>query len=193
MPENDPLDRLIDSALGTYANPDSESELARRALVRIAAEGGRRRTRRWLPWIIALPVAASLLILMTFFGSKPTRRTASGTNQARVSQPARDSAIGAEPLFPAHSAATQHAGASRPQTRASHVVSIAKTSALPKLDIFPTPQPLTPEEQTFATYAARASEKERESLIEAQKQMEEPLSIAAIQIQPLKPSEPDGN
>ncbi len=193
MREDDPLNRLIDSALTTYADPSPDADLAQRALARIAAEGGHARPRRWLPWAIALPIAACLLILMMFFGSKLSRRTADDANQARISQPAHDAATGAEPLFPAHSDATRRVTASRPQTRARHVVSVAKTAPLPKLDIFPTPRPATPEEQAFATFAARASEKERKSLIEAQNQMDEPLSIAAIQIQPLEPPEPGGD
>ncbi len=71
MPENDELDLLLDSALATYADPGPNSGLEQRVLAGL--EAARRSgehhprafagTRRWLPWAIAVPVAASLLIL----------------------------------------------------------------------------------------------------------------------------------
>jgi hypothetical protein len=64
---------------------------------------------------------------------------------------------------------------------------------LPKLNVFPTPQPLTPSEKALVTYIAHAPEAERNALVDAQKQMDAPLSIAAIDIQPLEPPEEGGN
>jgi hypothetical protein len=63
----------------------------------------------------------------------------------------------------------------------------ATAAPLPKLDVFPTPQPLTPEEQVLAVFAAKAPLTERQALLDAQKQADAPLSIAALQIQPLDP------
>ena len=69
MRENDPLDRLLDSALATYADPALDAGLEKRVLEALTIE---RRTgeirsapassRRWLPWVIAVPLAASLLL-----------------------------------------------------------------------------------------------------------------------------------
>jgi hypothetical protein len=64
---------------------------------------------------------------------------------------------------------------------------------LPKREVFPTPQPLSPEEQAFVEFAARAPETERQLFIEAQKRDDAPLSIAAIEIQPLDPPDHGGN
>lgn len=187
MPENDPLDRLIDSALATYADPSPGLALVQRALARVAAEGGHARTHRWLPWAIALPVATGLLILIMLSGSKPVHRAPDRTNHAQISQPPHIATTGTGQLFLAHSAATQHVNTSRQQTPARRAAFVAKTAPLPKLNVFPTPQPLTPEEQALAEFAARASTSERQSLLTAQEQADAPLQIAAIQIQPIPP------
>ena len=69
MREKDDLDLLIDSALATYADPGPDSGLEDRVLVTLAAvrtNTSRVRThwrRRWLPWAVAIPIAAGLLFL----------------------------------------------------------------------------------------------------------------------------------
>jgi hypothetical protein len=63
----------------------------------------------------------------------------------------------------------------------------AKSAPLPKLDVFPTPQPLSSQEEALVSFAAKAPERERESLIAAQQEEDAPLSIAAIEIKPLEP------
>jgi hypothetical protein len=68
-----------------------------------------------------------------------------------------------------------------------------RSVALPKLDVFPTPQPLTPEEQALVAFAVRAPESERKSFIEAQRQAEAPLRIAAIEIPPIDSPDKDTN
>jgi hypothetical protein len=72
-------------------------------------------------------------------------------------------------------------------------VAAANTQSLPKLDTFPAPQALTPNEQAFATYVAHATEEEQRALIEVHDHLEAPLTIAAIKIQPLEPPEPIGH
>jgi hypothetical protein len=72
-------------------------------------------------------------------------------------------------------------------------IDTGKTELLPKREVFPTPQPLSPEERAFANFVARSTETERQSFIEAQKRDDAPLSIAAIEIQPLDPPSPGGN
>jgi hypothetical protein len=62
----------------------------------------------------------------------------------------------------------------------------AKSAPLPKLDVFPTPQPLTPQEQALAVFAIHGPEPERKALAKAQQQIDAPLSIAAIHIPPVQ-------
>ncbi len=190
---DDEFDLLLRSALNTYANPGSDSDLAQRVLARVADESAGRLTRRWLPWAIAVPVAAGLLILIIHSGSKPMHTAADGTNQARVLQPPSTNVSGGRPSSISLLAPDQRTKASRPRQNSRDALPAAKTEHLPKLDVFPAPRPLTPEEQALASYVARVPETERQSLIEAQKRAEAPLTIAAIQIQPLEPPDHGGN
>ena len=62
----------------------------------------------------------------------------------------------------------------------------------PKLIVFPTPQPLTAEEQTLLAAATRGSEAQRQALLES-KPVEAPLSIASLNIPPLAPPDEGKN
>ncbi|MDE3150299.1 MAG: hypothetical protein KGL37_12590 [Acidobacteriota bacterium] len=199
--KNDDLDLLpdvlIDAALATYADPGPDSGLDRRVMARIseariAAEPAPR--RRWLPWAIALPAAACLLLfLLVLSGPKQLHPPSSNPEQANQSQEApiavaRTAPSTAPQALPAHGTKAPGHG---PRSRATALA--AKPAPLPKLDVFPTPRPLTPEEQALVEFAAHATKAERESFFAAQQQADEPLQIVAIQIPPLEPPAPGTN
>jgi hypothetical protein len=192
MPENDSLDRLIDSALATYASQEADSELAQRVLDRVSIEAATVPRRGWLPWAIALPVATGLLLLAVLSGPKPSHRPGGNTEQAN--QPRQPHAMESpESSISSQPSSSANARTAMPRVRRRLAAVAGKPARLPKLDTFPTPQPLTPAERTLAEYAAHAPEAERQALLEAQKQIDNPLSIAAIEIKPLEPSERDSN
>jgi hypothetical protein len=58
----------------------------------------------------------------------------------------------------------------------------------PKLDVFPTPQPLTPQERALSSMATQAPVPLRKALAEAQTQEDTPVRIAAIHIPPIEPT-----
>lgn len=100
----------------------------------------------------------------------------------------------------------QSAPSTAPQAAATHSVKApgrrprrhsqtiaAKAIPLPKRDVFPTPRPLTPQEQALVEFAAHATKAERASFFAAQQQADEPLHIAAIQIPPIEPPAPGTN
>src|SRR5258708_16679208 len=70
------------------------------------------------------------------------------------------------------------------RTRKPHAP-VAPTPALPKLDVFPSPQPLTPQEQALVVFVAQAPETERKAVAEAQQKIKAPISVAPIHIPPL--------
>jgi len=193
MPESDEFDLMLRSALDTYADPGPESGIEARVLARVSAEAVAAPRRRWLPWVVALPVAAGLLLLFVLFEFRPAHRPSDDSGLAHPShqplintaRPELSTALRPDPVLRGNG---PHA---RPRPRMETVA--AEAAPLPKLDVFPTPQPLTPEEQAFVVFAARAPQSERQALIEAHKQAEAPLSIAAIQIQPLDPPDQGGN
>jgi hypothetical protein len=201
MCDDNNLDQILDAALSTYADPGPNSGLDDRVLAHIAAARPTAKAepvpfkhstravpllrpgkdamnrRRWLPWAIALPVAACLLLI--FFMPKDAPLHSNQTNQA--SPPAPLAAMCAE----APETGTMH--------RKPHLQPVARAAQpapLPKLDVFPTPRPLTTEEQALIVFISRASDSERKALIESQEQLQAPISIAAIRIPPLEPLKP---
>jgi hypothetical protein len=171
MPDDhDNLDLLIDSALCTYAEP--RAGLESRVLKHLTARPTR---RRWLPFAIALPLAACLVLLILLI---PRHDRIEPVHQAQHT-PA-----------PLPEQVTAPSPAPRPHTLKPRAVFAHTTPApapLPKPDVFPTPQPLSPEEQALARFAAHTPVSELKTLQEAQQKKDEPLHIAEIQIPPLEP------
>jgi hypothetical protein len=193
MHETDEIDQMLRSALSTYGDPGLESGIEGRVLARIAAEKAPVPRRRWLPWGIALPVAAALILLLVLSGSRPTHSPA---GNAKVAYPPNQSVTSSARLEAGSTPGTtrtEHGITRRTVAGAGHHPAAATNAPLPKLDVFPSPQPLTPEEQALVAFAARAPEPVRQALIDAQKQADAPLNIAAIEIQPLDPPDQGGN
>jgi hypothetical protein len=201
----DPLDRLlsrvIDEALATYSlpNPQSESHLSARILAHIAATPAAPpatnirlfpdSSRLWLPWAVALAAAAYLVVATLLYHPHPLTHPA--PNLARRSpspQPAPpgQSANASTHPYRHHRLSTQ----SKPSPTL-----LAAAPQLPKLDVFPTPQPLTSAEQSILDFLAHASAPERQSLVATRTQNRDAnadpsidsIHIAAIQIQPIPP------
>lgn len=181
----DELDRLLDSALATYADPGPHSGLEQRILGRISAETASSARCRWLAWAIALPAAAGLLIFVLI--SHPWINHAPALpKQANVLHRPTPS-IEAANRPSSKPAQTRRSKAPLRRQRPRHSALVARSAPLPKLAIFPTPRPLSPQEQALVNFAAHATVPERESLIAAQQQPDAPLHISAIQIEPLQP------
>lgn len=189
MPDKDDLDLLLVSALTTYADPGHNAGLEQRILARIAAaptspERKQAPRRPWLPWAIALPLAAGLALLLL---SNPKIKHSPSPQTQLVHESVPPPALpraGAPAETHSESARINKEPASTPrQQPPTHVPNLAP---LPKLDVFPTPQPLTPQEQTLAIFAIHGPEPERKALAEAQQRIDAPLSIAAIHIPPVQ-------
>ena len=67
MPEDRELDQLIDTALSTYAEPRAGIEA--RVLAHLSTQPTH---RHWLPWAIALPIAACIALLLMLY-PRPNR------------------------------------------------------------------------------------------------------------------------
>jgi hypothetical protein len=188
MREKDDLDLLIDSALSTYADPGPESGLENRVLVTLVAvrtatpqvRGGWR--RRWLPWAVAIPIAAGLLFLW-LLPKRDKPLPASMPQEAREATPT---------AIAPHAESSSEVRREVPHRRAVRVtqpaspVQTAQAAPLPKLDVFPTPQPLTAEERALVVVVTQIPLPAREALVEAQSLDDSPVHIAEIQIPPLE-------
>jgi hypothetical protein len=130
---------------------------------------------------IAAPILAGLLLLgylMKAPNSRPGQMAYAPANPPvapAVSEPAPKA-----PPNPGSLRTVRHA--EHTPKRAVPNNSIAR----PKLDVFPTPEPLTAEEQAMTRFAAQASEADRKALLAAQQQADEPLTISAIRIPPIE-------
>jgi hypothetical protein len=182
---------LIHDAVATYGEPASDSDLAQRILSQDVAENTWTSTRRWLPWAAALSIAAGLVILFVLLAPKPAH-TPAGTS-AQTHLPAQPPSRAGSTTVTRSFETNRASGAGLSRLRTRHLAVAANPQQLPKLDTFPAPQMLTPEEQVLAAYASDAPEVEQRALIEAHNRLEAPLTIAAIEIQPLEPPVPGGN
>lgn len=202
MPEKDELDLLLDSALATYADPGPDSRLEQRLLAAVAVArteqaAAAKPRRRWLPWAIAIPVAAGLLILWLSLGT--TVHTPSTQLQMAHHQDAPTTeALATKPSehgqakHPSEAKAGSEVAVSVPfGFRQGKLKPCADTKPLcgkrsiPKLDVFPTPAPLSAEERTLVAVADNGPASPRDALIVSQQHTDAPLSIAALNIPPL--------
>jgi hypothetical protein len=172
---NKELDQLLDTALSTYAEHDEHLES--RILAHLAAQTSAPKRRRWLPWAIALPIAACLVLLLTLY---PRHNRTEPVQQAKnnptlQTQPVPQNSIAQAPQAPAH----------QPQPRVIVARATRTAPAPPKLDVFPTPHPLSPEEQALVHFVTTTPESERNAVLTSQQQFNEPLHIAEVVIQPI--------
>jgi hypothetical protein len=173
---NEDLDQLLDSALSTYAEP--RAGLEARVLAHLSTQPTR---RHWLPWAIALPIAACLALLLAPYPrhdhTEPVHQAQH--NSAPETQPTPQRSIAQAAPVPTRQP--------KPRIVAAHTTQhLASAQAPPKLDLFPTPQPLSSEEQALLHFVAHTPASEIKSLQEAQQKQDEPLYIAEIVIQPIQ-------
>lgn len=208
MPNNE-LDRLLDSALATYADPGPDTGLEGRVLASLTAAQERHkrrgfflRTRTWLPWTIALPVAASLLV---WIGMHRTPQAPLQSSE-QPQEASKNAPVGTGPsevsdekyltLAPGRQAGAKRSARLNPcRVKGNNdgpcspgKREVAKTAPLPKLDVFPTPRPLTTEERILVTVARDGSKAEREALVTPPAQSDAPLDISALNVPPLAAS-----
>lgn len=176
MFDSDDLDRQLDCALATYGDPGPGSRLAAQVLTRIAHERAAARRRvQWL-WGAGLSAAAACLLLFAVARlhrpphatpaiESPAPRALIATAQPRAAQPVLQAARRTK----------------KPDTApATH-------SAAPRSAIFPTPSPLSHEEQAMIRLLQELPPDQRTQLLEAQQQSAAPLQFASISIPPIEP------
>ncbi len=188
--DND-LDLLLNSALSTYADKGSDSGLEQRILARVAhaqatAEFRAAGRRHWLPRILALPVAACLLLFFTMPRTARQTTETSKHSQSQTQQVISSLDQQSAPVLPKSIHRTAKSAA-RPEHEKASSATIAPP--LPKLEVFPTPQPLTPQEQALLRYTTQIPEPQRAALLETPKPVDAQLNIAAIRIPPLEITE----
>lgn len=212
------LEARIDAALRSYMEAPQFSD-PRVVLARVRAlaeqQPERRRWRGW-GWVVSASVAALIaLVALMWVAQRPTvpqiAFVPKAPGVASVASP--DSQPGerknAGPSTPvARATSAQDDKALRGPTMVPHKQLRrsftpdgmdevgAEERKLPKLDVFPAPQPLSAEEQALLALVTQAPEESSKQVIEAQQHLGDPIEIAALKIRPLDEdvdqSEPKG-
>ena len=187
MRDDSDLDRTIDTALASYA--DADSGLEQRVLARIAAESSRVPRLRRMAWALALATAAGLLLFILLERPKPKRELEQNAEKTPQAQHAPRATARVEPQGALRIGGPSH------RSHSNRAVVKPAVVRLPKQDVFPAPQPLSPAERALVEFAAQAPEAERQSFVAAQEQLDKPIEVSAIhidpiQIPPLEPPQP---
>lgn len=199
MHDHDELDRLVDLALTTYADPGPDSGLEQRVLLRIAGENrlvpalshlGWFRT--WRSLAIAAPLAACAILLIfavsRFFHPSPQPPTVT----RQIIAPAQ-STHGSTSALTAHSTDLHEQNPVHHRPKSLLAMHRALQASLPKLDQFPAPQPLTQEEKALIALATQYPNRAGSLFADHPPQEPEPLTIVAIKIAPIETPSPGDN
>lgn len=182
MRGDDELDAKIDAALRSYAEPESIPEprvITARLLAEVRAQ--RMRTRRilvaWLP-IAGGALAVLTLALLWLLRPLEVPRIAFAPQTPPTVAPAVLAPAAAAPGRERTTARMIRADAHRPQG--------SRPEPLPKLQVFPTPQPLSTQEFKLAAIGAGAAPIARQQVLAAEQHLDDPIRIAALKIRPLE-------
>jgi hypothetical protein len=190
--QSDELERLLQAGLKNYGDAEPLSGLEERVLRRMQE---RRAGRGWVWFRWATVTVCACLLLAVVFGNRadwPVRdRLTHG-----VQSTAADAARGRTPRADVNQTAPEKSRRIEPGGPELHAIhersgkSLAvkqiepRPERLPKLEMFPTPQPLSAEESALVEFVNQHP-KEVQQLVDAERRSSEPIQIAAIHIEPL--------
>ncbi len=180
MAERDDLDRMLDAALSTYADPGPDLEA--RILARLACLNPSRTIlpRHSLPWLIAVPALACALVVFLIW-SGPSHPS---TNRVAAPSIVTSSLGDRTAAAPPRQRSQRSRSRALPRMRGRVVLASVDR---PKLDVFPTPQPLTVEEKGIIRIVTQTPTALRQALVASQRESGAPIHISEIQIPPFKP------
>lgn len=141
----DELDRLLDGALKQYGAVQPREGLEGRILARLRSQSAEPASHAWWRWVTAATAVAALAVIISM-ASGPHAKP-----QPRVAQHPP-----ASPAVPKLGSTSEPRPAIHPPKHRWHAARDAQVAkALPKLDQFPSPQPLTEAERRLAAYVGQ--------------------------------------
>jgi hypothetical protein len=150
-PENDALDRKLDSALASYAAVEPRAGLAERILANLNAQSQQSVGRRWWMWGLAGAFAAILIMAVTLAWKSHGSAKPEIANHPAVKVPV--------PVKPETLLAANAPGNVTPQgSRAIRSTAHQSSATVPKLDQFPSPRPLSEQEKLALDYVQQFPE-----------------------------------
>ncbi len=181
---DDELEKLLQAGLQSYGKAEPLSGLEERVLRRVQEEHPPRRWV-WVRWATASACACVLVAVVGYksitpIPHKPVEPAQSGI--AKVEQGSKPSELVStstsdEPIPPA---------VHRRETKTVEAKQNKAAAALPKLDVFPIPHSLTPEERAMLQFVNQDPKAAKEVLAQIGAGSPEQIQIAQIQIEPLK-------
>lgn len=175
----DELDRILDTGLAAHAAVEPRAGLEDRILANLRAEQARPvGGRAWWQWGLAGAVAVVVAVgVLTWKSSRILHPVIANHPPAAMQQPSTQEA---NPHAAGDIAVAKHTPVRRHGQRLAHAA--AAEAAVPKLDQFPSPQPLSAEEIALAQYARNfpkeaqlVAQAQEEFALEAQKEMNDVL------------------
>jgi hypothetical protein len=157
--QQDELDNALDAALAKYAAVEPRAGLEDRILANLQAERARVPERAWWRWSVAGALAAVVVVALALAwrSGKPTRPVVAHHSPA-MTKASKDPATlavssGGADERPLHASNSAIRRTTNPVRRETVV------AANPKLDQFPSPQPLSEQEKILQSYVAQYPEK----------------------------------
>lgn len=155
----DDLDRLLDAALAKYAQVEPRAGLESRVLATLHAERLRVPQRAWWRWSVAGAVTAVVIVVVILVWRSGKSHGQETAHRSSISAPGVElPGSGAEPEAgknddhpPAPGPAPKHI------FHRAHATGVA--SANPKLDQFPSPEPLSEQERLLENYVTKYPER----------------------------------
>lgn len=166
----DPLDARLDAALRSYAD-SGETTAPRVALAQLFGRAARQqRSRRLRAWIAAAAMAAgaAFMLIVLLMAHRPPAK-------AQIAWMPRPPEAVRMPPIPQ---------SVRVQTVRRHNPTAA--ARLPKQPLFPTPRPLSPEEQALVAFAQHGPPEVQRAVLQDQTHWDDPIIVAGLQ-HPLQP------
>lgn len=147
------LDSVLDAALGQYAAVEPREGLEERVLASLRAERTRVADRGWWRWAGALATIVAVAVALAWKSGKQSppivAKNTSVTMHRPVSLGTQVASGGDAPRLQGHSMRKTPRHPLRAQSAAV---------AIPRLDMFPSPRPLSEQEKIMASYLAEYPE-----------------------------------
>jgi len=172
---NDLLERVLDRALAKYAAAEPRTGLEDRVLANLRTERRHSLERSWWRWSAAVALAVMIIVTAVVLKSSRPSQPIRSTHASPATHIAQEppAAVASNTIRPRHTPARK----ALPPRRSEPV------EVLPKLDQFPSPQPLSEQELALARYvqsfpreATLMAQAQEEFELEMQKEMNDPGS-----------------
>ena len=146
-PSDDQLDHLLDAALTKYAAVEPRPGLEERVLANLRAEQTTARAKTWWRWGMAGALAAVLVVALAL-----ALRSGKSSHPVFVDRPAETQPSPTQAPLTANAGAETVPARVPPVRKQNRQPISTRLAADPKLDVFPSPRPLSEEELALARY-----------------------------------------